>query len=329
MSSKPDKKYSELIILHDYTLAGGSGRPIYNYYKHKLATSAEKIALLRMTSRNSYLKLFYLAYSSRRIIVNGISCFRYWPVLLICFLNKNLIIYLHEAAPHVEPFAKSNPVKFKLFIRLLGKRKVAFVSEWQRQYFLKFTPVPNYKIIYNNITFPYIRPADEHITTVAMIGYQSKYKNVSFFSKVADASAAENLPYRFVWVGGEGGEMKEMYHSKNVHWLGDQEHVMDTLNSIDVLLFTSYGDTFGLVLTEALFKGKRIVSYRENGLAPFLEQLQGCRIYDRFDEGLVLKLLHEATQEAVDLAAHQKLCFDLCSMANFERRLDELFSLSV
>lgn len=324
-------KDRELIILYDYTLAGGSGRPIYNYYKHALATSDKKIVLLRLASRNSFIKLLYQAFVSQRIIVNGISCFRYWPVLLVCFLKKNLIIYLHEAAPHVEPFAKRAPFKFRLFISLLRKRKVAFVSEWQRQYFLQFTAVPKYKIVYNNITFPYTRPSNPNVTAIAMVGYQNDYKNVSFFSKVADASAKKKLPYQFMWVGGrvggKDGKMKEPYHSENVLWLGDQEHVMDTLNSIDVLLFTSYGDTFGLVITEALFKGKRIVSYKENGLAPFIEKLQGCRVYDRFDEALVLNLLNEVVQEAVDLDAHKELCLYLCSMENFEDRLNDLFEL--
>jgi glycosyltransferase involved in cell wall biosynthesis len=160
-----------------------------------------------------------------------------------------------------------------------------------------------------------------------MIGYQSKIKNVSFFSKVADMAAEKNLPYEFVWVGGEGGGMKDLYHSPHVKWIGDQEHVMDTLNSIDVLLFTSYSDTFGLVLAEALFKGKRIVSYVENGLAPFIEQLEGCRIFKTFDESLVLNQLQEVLSEAVNINKYKELAAYLCSMENFEKRFDELFSL--
>ncbi len=321
------RKYHELIVLKDYTLMGGSARPIYNYYKHQLATSEKKIALLRLVYRHSYLKLLYLSLFSDRVIINGISCFNYWIVLFICFAKRNLIIYLHEAAPHAEPFAEKSPLKFKLFVQLLNNKKVAFVSEWQRQYFQKFVDIQRYKIIYNNMNFPYTRSGDENIVTVGMVAYQSRYKNVSFFSKVADEAARRILPYKFIWVGGEGGEMKEMYHSEQVEWLGDQEHVMDTLNSIDILLFTSYGDTFGLVLTEALFKGKRIVSYAENGLSPFITELKGCRIYDKFDEALVLKFLDEVLKETVDINKHKELAYYLCSMENFEKRLEEIFAL--
>jgi glycosyltransferase involved in cell wall biosynthesis len=282
-----------------------------------------------LVNKGSNLKLFYYTLLSERVIINGIASFSHWPVLLLCYLKKNLIIYLHEAAPHAEPFAKKSPMKFKAFVRLLNRKKVAFVSDWQRQYFLNFTAIPTYRIIYNNMNFPYEQPLDREIKTIAMIGYQSKYKNVSFFSAVADAAAKRNLPYRFVWIGGEGGEMKQLYHSENVAWLGDQEHIMDSLNAIDLLLFTSYGDTFGLVLTEALFKGKRIVSYKENGLAPFLYKLKGCRIYETFEEALVLNLIDQVLHEEIDLKEHKELATYLCSMENFKTRLDELFDLPV
>ena len=122
--------------------------------------------------------------------------------------------------------------------------------------------------------------------------------------------------------------MKESYHSVNVKWLGDQEHVMDSLNSIDVLLFTSYGDTFGLVITEALYKGKKVVSYVENGLATFIKKLKGCRVYDRFDEGLVLELIDQVLKEEVNVKEHRQMVEHLCSMHHFKTRLDELFSMS-
>src|SRR4051812_19254652 len=97
---KVNKKYEELIVLYDYTLSGGSARPIYNYYKHNLATSGKKIALIRLVNKGSILKLFYYALVSDRVIINGIACFTHWAVLLLCYLKKDLIIYLHEAAPH-------------------------------------------------------------------------------------------------------------------------------------------------------------------------------------------------------------------------------------
>lgn len=327
MSTLIKKKFDELIVLHDFTLSGGSGRPIYNYYKNQLDATSKKVILLRLVTKHSFLKLVYYGLFSKRSIVNGIACFYYWPVLLFCFLKKEVVIYLHEAAPHTEPFAKKHALKFKFFCWLLHNRKVAFVSEWQLQYFIKWTSIPRYKVVYNNINFPYEHPKERSKPTIAMIGYQSQYKNVGFFSKVADEAFQRDLPYEFIWIGGEGGEMSKMYHSDHVRWLGDQEHVMDSLNSIDVLLFTSYGDTFGLVITEALYKGKRVVSYAENGLAPFIKKLSGCRIYDRFDEELVLDLIDQVLKEDVHLNEHRQMVNDLCSMDHFKTRLEELFSM--
>ncbi|WP_158513011.1 glycosyltransferase [Flavisolibacter tropicus] len=314
-------------MLYDFTLAGGASRPIYNYYKHQQESAGKRMVLLRLFTRRSFLKLWYYGFLSERIIINGLPCFNYWQVLLLCVLKRGVVIYLHEAAPHVEPFAQRHALKFKAFCWMLRNRKVAFVSEWQRHYFLKWTTVPRYKIVYNNINFPYEQKAEKGKITIAMVGYQSRYKNAGFFSKVADEAVNRYLPYEFIWIGGEGGEMSQMYHSPNVRWLGDLEHVMDALNSIDILFFTSYGDTFGLVITEALYKGKKVVSFIENGLAPFVSKLKGCRVYEQFDESLVLELIDQVLKEEVNVKEHRDLVEHLCSMDNFKSRLEELFAM--
>lgn len=325
--STAGKKFDELIVVEDLTFSGGGARPIINYYNHQVLKSNKKLALVRLVYRNSFIKLLYLAFRSEKIIINSLTCFKYWAVIFVCYAKKDTIIYVHDSAPHTEPFAKKYPFRFKLFLKLLQKRKVAFVSEWQSGYFLNRVPIPRYKIIYNNINFPYERPAAENITTIGMIAYQNENKNVSFFSRVADEAFKRGVPYRFTWVGGQGGEINTLYHSKHVHWLGDQEHVMDTLNSIDVLLFTSRADSFPLVIAEALSKGKRIVSYTENGFAPHIAGLKGCRLFDNFAEALALDMIEQVVKEDVDEQKHKELAYHLCSMENFEKRLEELFEI--
>ncbi|MDQ6755634.1 MAG: hypothetical protein M3004_01750, partial [Bacteroidota bacterium] len=253
---KLGKKYDELIVVEDVSLSGGGARPIFNYYNQQVAKQKKRMAMVRLVYKNSLLKLIYLAYSSDKIIINSLTCFKHWTVILICFAKKNIIIYVHDSAPHAEPFAKKYPLKYKYFLRLLQIRKVAFVSEWQSKYFLQQLSIPRHKIIYNNINFPYQKSAD-NIITIAMVAYQNENKNVSFFSRVADEAYKQNLPYKFIWAGGQGGDTTKLYHSVNVEWLGDQEHVMDILNNIDVFLFTSQADSFPLVFAEVLFKGKR------------------------------------------------------------------------
>ena len=323
----PAKKYDELIVVEDLTFSGGGARPIINYYNHQVLKANKKLALVRLVYRNSFIKLIYYSFQSEKIIINSLTCFKYWAVIFVCYAKKNTIIYVHDAAPHTEPFAKKYPFRFKLFLKLLQKRKVAFVSEWQSKYFLQRVPVPRYKIIYNNINLPYEKPAAENITTIGMVAYQNENKNVSFFSRVADEAHKRDLPYQFTWVGGQGGEINDLYHSKHVKWLGDQEHVMDILNSIDVLLFTSQADSFPLVVAEALSKGKRIVSYTENGFASHIAALKGCRLIDSFNESLALEMIDQALKEGVDEQKHKALAYHLCSMENFEKRLEELFDL--
>lgn len=318
--------YKEVILIDDYSLAGGGGRPIYTYYRHKLAQGQTDILFLRLALRGSLLKVLLLLFFRKRVIVNGLSVFRHWSVYLVCWARKNCIIYLHEMAPHVEPFRQQNPFKFRLFKHFLAKRKVAFVSEWQRKYFEGFCAVPKAKVVFNAINFPLLPDQKKGTVNIASVGYQSRYKNVDFFSKVADEAAKKNLPYAFYWVGGEGGEMGRMYHSPQVTWLSDQEQVMDLLNHVDVLFFPSYGDTFGLVLIEALFKGKKIVSYAENGLAPFLKNLAGCRVYEHMNEDAALHNIAAVLNEEVDLGKSKAMAYELCDVRNLERRFDAFFT---
>jgi glycosyltransferase involved in cell wall biosynthesis len=320
------RQYREVILIDDYTFSGGGGRPIYTYYRYKVNQGHTDILFLRLATRGSLFKVFLLLFFQKRIIVNGIATFRHWSVYPVCFLKKNVIIYLHEAAPHVEPFRQGNPLKFRFFKYFLGHRKIAFVSDWQQRYFEGFTRIPKARVVFNALNFPALPEQEEAVIKIGSIGFQSRYKNIDFYSKVADEAVRRGLPYRFYWVGGEGGEMKQIYHSPQVIWLGDQDQVMDMLNHFDVIFFPSYGDTFGLVLIEALFKGKRIVSYVENGLAPFLKVQPACRVYDVMDETEALKNIGAVLKENVDLDKHRALAYELCDVRKLESRLQAFFN---
>lgn len=322
---KLGRRYDELIIVDDLSITGGGARPILNYYDQQKLKKKKNIILVRLVYKNSFIKLIYFAFKSDKIIINSIICFKQWLVILICYLKKNTIIYIHDTAPHIEPFAKKYPSKYRHFIKLLQKRKIAFVSEWQAEYFLKMASIPRYKVIYNNINFPYEKPLG-NLITLAMVAYQSEYKNVPFFSKVADEAYRQHLPYKFIWIGGQA-EDTEFYHSPHVEWLGNQEQVMDILNYVDILLFTSHTDSFPLVFAEALFKGKKIVSYTGNGFASHISKLKGCKLYNSLDEKLVIRTIEEVLKEDVDIEKHKQLAYHLCSIENFEKRLEELFTL--
>lgn len=198
-------QYKEVILLEDFSFSGGGGRPIYTYYRYKVNQGHTDILFLRLALRGSLLKVFLLLFFQKKIIVNGVSSFRYWSVCLLCFFKRNVVIYLHEAAPHVEPFRKANPLKFRFFRYFLANRKIAFVSEWQQRYFEGFCPIPKAKIVFNALNFPALPTGSAGVVRVCSIGYQSAYKNVDFFSKVADEAVKQNLPYAFYWVGGKGG----------------------------------------------------------------------------------------------------------------------------
>ncbi len=317
-------RYKEIIVLPDYSFSGGGARPIYSYYRHKVNAGHTDILFLRLITRNSTLKLLLLCLFRNRLIINGIASFYYWPVHLACYLKKDVVIYLHEAGPHVEAFRDGHPLLHRSLKWILARRKAAFVSDWQEQYFREHYKLGKTAVVNNAMALP---PAPSATgTNIVMIAYQTRNKNVDFFSRIADHAQSHGLPYRFHWVGGDGGDMHGLYHSPHVTWWGDQEQVMDLLNAFDLLLFTSKSDTFGLVIAEALYKGKRVVSYRENGLAGQLQRLSGCRVFETFDEEAVLRDIAAALAEPVDVAANRHLVAELCSVEQLERGLNELFA---
>lgn len=318
-------QYKEVILIGDYTMTGGGSRPIYTYYRYKVNKGHNDVLLLRLALRKSLLKVFLLLFFKKRIIINSLVPFRYWPVHLLCFLQKDVIIYLHEAAPHVEPFRQNAPLRFKMAMKFLGSKKVAFVSEWQKKYFEGLCKLGRTKIVYNALNLPSYTELNGNKINIVTIGFQSQYKNVPFFSKVADSAFEKGLPYQFHWIGGDAGDMNAMYHSPHVNWMGDQEQTMDLLNQFDLFFFPSFGDTFGLVLIEALYKGKKIVSFQENGLAPFLAELKGCRVFTQMNEVAVLNDIAAVLEEDVDLVKNRELVNHLCSVEKLEQRLDAFF----
>lgn len=318
------KKYKEIIIVQDYTFSGGGARPIYTYYRNQVNKGHEDVLMLRLIEKRSVIKLLLLLFFKNRFIVNGIAPFYSWITYVICFLKNSVIIYLHEAGPHVDAFKQSHSVKGWLFEKLLQRKKVAFVSEWQQQYFQEHYQLGKTKILYNAMFMPRLQTNDT--VNICMIAYQTRNKNVDFFSRVADHAAQKGLPYKFYWIGGDGGESKSLYHSEHVTWLGDQDQILDLLNHFQVLLFTSQSDTFGLVLMEAVYKGKYIVTYKENGLAQYLKNLQGCRVFNEFDEERVLNDIASVLHDKVDIQANRELADRLCNVEYLEKRLNDFFT---
>lgn len=319
-------RYSKVIIIEDFTPTGGGGRPIYNYYRHKQA-KGDNILFFRLNYRFNFLKVIIIfLFYKKEIIINGITAFKFWSVLFFSLFKKNIIIYLHEAEPHVEPFRINHPFKFRVFKKILDKRRIAFCSDWQKQYFKQFSFLPNSKIIYNTFSFPAKLKLDRKLS-ICMVGYQTVNKNVSFFSELADRARTTNENFKFIWVGGDGGEGDKVYKSNNVLWVGDQDNVLEFLNQVDIFLFTSKADCFPLALLEAMSKHKKIVTYCENGIASFLTNIQGCEVYYEFDHDKILQLISNVITQKVDVEAYDKLLYDLCSMESFERRLNDFAAL--
>jgi glycosyltransferase involved in cell wall biosynthesis len=81
---------------------------------------------------------------------------------------------------------------------------------------------------------------------------------------------------KFFIVGGGSSEQalikvcKDLKIENNVIWLGRTEHIRDFLSKIDLFIFASKGEGFGLVLLEAMLANKPILAAKNSAIPEVL-----------------------------------------------------------
>ena len=116
-------------------------------------------------------------------------------------------------------------------------------------------------------------PKDYKLGTIARLVPGKNYPTVlKAVARIADVYPT----VRFFIVGGGSSKQtlikmcKKLKIENNVIWLGRTEHIKEFLSKIDLFIFASKGEGFGLVLLEAMLANKPILAAKNSAIPEVL-----------------------------------------------------------
>jgi glycosyltransferase involved in cell wall biosynthesis len=180
--------------------------------------------------------------------------------------------------------------------------------------------------------------APEHLV-LGIVGRLQISKGYLEFLEMARRLATEIPQARFLLIGeasrGEASEAQGIlakireWHLENVVYaLGFQREVPRWLNAMDIFVFPSRAEAFGLVLIEAMAMAKPVVSCRGDGVLDIVrEGATGLLVPPRDVESLHAAVLSLAQNAALRLAMGQRAREHVLKFFALERKLMELESI--
>jgi glycosyltransferase involved in cell wall biosynthesis len=183
---------------------------------------------------------------------------------------------------HTEPFSLHlrTPVYRRLTRKtLLGMNKIIAVSPSLKEQILQFEPDTGVEVIGNVIDDAFFSPAAPnqkkdaifHFLTVAML---TERKGIGYLIEAVKLLSQETSSQFEVVIGGDGPIRAELERRaenlgvmKYCRFTGalNRTEVRDWINQSDVFVLPSLGETFGVVLLEAMLCGKPVIATRCGG----------------------------------------------------------------
>ena len=150
---------------------------------------------------------------------------------------------------------------------------------------------------------------------VGTIGRLVPVKNYSTMLK-AVARVVETYPaFKFFVVGGGSSDQvlvsmcKELKIEDSVIWLGRTEHIREFLSKIDLFIFASIGEGFGLVLLEAMLANLPILA-ANNSAIPEVLGLNYKGLFSTYDHKLlsekIIELMNNRTKSDSLVSAYKE-----------------------
>lgn len=160
-----------------------------------------------------------------------------------------------------------------------GSKRLVCVSEFEKRHYVHKWNLPEnskFRVVYNGIDFskmdnPQPDPArplelEEHSLNMIMVGSFIEGRSQMFVCRVMHRLSHMNVPFNMYFVGRRDEAEPERYDDcvafceqnglmDRVHFLGNRTDVPWLLRQMDLFLYASEHDTFGIAVIEALASG--------------------------------------------------------------------------
>jgi glycosyltransferase involved in cell wall biosynthesis len=322
------RRYRSLdLVIVGYSLfsEGGDWRSIYLYFRDAQQRGRE-VHLVDGRRPDGRKQLLAAAAFAPRIVVNALASLTRWPCLLVCLLRKDVFIYLHDTEYMLDNYRRSNPLRYRLIRRVLGRNPVLCVSRQAEALYRTRFGSSRTHVMYENVRVPDTASFPPDRCHVVMIGSMDERKGVDLFSRVADLAAERFRNWQFHWLGGRGAR-GSLYLSPRVLWHGWQPTAQTLLAAADVFFLSSIDDPCSLAALEALAMGKRCVVYQHTGIVELVQGIQGCAVYREYSPEAALEALNKALECQLDLDAVRMRVLGNTGDQAFAARLETVLGL--
>ena len=271
-----------------------------------------------------------MAMRSDRIIFNSAKVFRHknalWLINAILRRGFTPYFFLHETNWDFDLLAQRRPRVYRRLKFYLKRGHVLCVSGQQEKQVKRRFGVGVSTVVYENYRLFSGRPLMTMSTApinldaslnILMVGSLNARNGVELFSKLADLAKTRGRKWRFRWVG--RGDIKSLYQSANVDWLGAEggEDLRHRYLDADIVFISSVDDAMPLAALDAIQMYRRVVAYGGVGAADIIGDVAGCAVYQTHAPEHALKALEAAASEPIDLEQYRRLTNDFADMEAF------------
>jgi glycosyltransferase involved in cell wall biosynthesis len=314
--------FKAIFIVDELATWGGGSTPLLNFLKTE-GHDQTSYKLIILGTRFGFFKASLAFLLQKNIIIVGFDPLKHLSILIFTSLKKNIILFPQTVTYQIPQFFDSY-LRNLFFSFLMANKKIACVSNFQKEYFISNYASSNIETV-GAIIFtepPLVSNNDNNKIKILMIGYYSALKGVNFYSEVADLAKKQGLKYEFYWLG--DGPSNELYLSKNVTWLGYSANPKLSLSKIDIMFLSSLEDSIPLVFYEALELEKKCVVYKNTGVADIALTIEGCEVYDEYLPNSAINALDRALNTKFNLQQSKNALEKYTNWESFQAKLTSL-----
>jgi len=284
----------------------------------------DKVDLIDLNRKGSFKKIL-ICFLSRNIIINGYSALGYYQLIMIIVFNNQTNIYIHEGVSQILKIERKwAPLKRKYVRLILKKAKVFCVSYNQRQQLINQSILTKKSdVIYNCAATKSsaLINCQSKSVKILMAGTLQDSKGFKLYSDVSDfISSSDSINgFDFYWAGNRGNEFADL--SNSVKFLGYVEDMSDLLRNIDIFFLSSKEEPFGLAALEALQEGKKLVCYKDSGIAELFGCINGVEIYSEYSMSSAIDALIRVQKVDLDKEKVEKVFIERLSINSFIKNI--------